>query len=190
MTLWCLQSNQLSDGNDGTGTAMIQPPEPDFGCDDLLLTPLERERYAVQLREFEERMLPGLEVKLKGMSADDEDAYDDILDAESFVEGAIGQLRQALRRAGSISTPEATKADYVRLGSRVLARHGDGSERIYVIGLTLYDLPPPTREVTGTDWGAPVAAALRGKRADEEAVVDAPCGTYVLQVLSVQQPIL
>jgi transcription elongation factor GreA len=156
--------------------------------DDLQLTPEERGRYLKQLHDFEERALPDVRRRRDALvGAGDDDAYDDVVDEESFVLGAIHTLRQALPRAGSISSEEAARADYVRLGSRVLVRYEDGTERRYIIGLTLYDLERPTPELAGTSWGSGVAKALLGRRTGDEAAVEAPTGRYTLRVLSVQQ---
>ena len=154
---------------------------------ELLLTPDERQRYLAQLRDFKERQLPDIERQRLHPESDDQ-VLDDLSDASSFVHGAIGVLERMLPQAGTLSSEAATAADYVRLGSRVRVEHEDGTGEVYVIGLTLYDLPPPKSGSRGVTWDSGVALALRGKRAGETGVVKAPVGRYKLSVLSVEQP--
>ena len=153
---------------------------------ELLLTPDERQRYVAQLRDFKERLLP--DVKRRILNPDDPDALDDLNDEISFVQGTIGVLEKMLPNAGTLSSEAATTAGYVRLGSRVRVRHEDGTEEVFVIGLTLYDLPSPKSGLRGVTWRSGVALALRGKRAGESGVVRAPVGKYELTVLSIEQP--
>jgi transcription elongation GreA/GreB family factor len=155
---------------------------------ELLLTPDERQRYNAQLRDFKERLLPDIQRQRLHPESDDADALDDLNDASSFVLGTIEVLEEMLPRAGTLSSEAAATADYVRLGSRVRVKHQDGTERVYVIGLTLYDLPPRNSGLRGVTWDSGVALALRGKRAGESGVVKAPVGKYKLTVLSIEQP--
>ena len=88
-----------------------------------------------KLRDFKERLLP--DVKRRILNPDDPDALDDLNDEVSFVQGTIGVLEKMLPNAGTLSSEAATTAGYVRLGSRVRVRHEDGTEEVFVIGLTL-----------------------------------------------------
>ena len=155
---------------------------------ELLLTPDERQRYVEQLRDFKKRQLSDIERQKLHLESGDPDALDDLSDASSFVHGAIGVLEKMLPQAGTLSSEAATTADYVRLGSRVRVKHQDGTEEVCVIGLTLYDLPPPKSGLRGVTWDSGLALALLGKRVGESGVVKAPAGKYKLSVLSVEQP--
>ena len=143
---------------------------------DLLLTPEERDWYVNQLRDFKEHKLPELSRRQSELKPGDTDELDDLMEERPLLEGAIRNLERWLSQAGTISTQEAAKSDYARIGSHVLVRKQDGKECTYVIGLTLYDLPGRASGIQGSTWGSGVTNALLGKRAGEDVVVSSPGG--------------
>ncbi|HEY3062987.1 MAG TPA: hypothetical protein VGL99_28780 [Chloroflexota bacterium] len=59
-----------------------------------------------------------------------------------------------------MATADATVAEYVRLGSRVLTLGDDGTQSTYTLGLTLYDLGPVHEHEHGTMWRSSVRRIL------------------------------
>lgn len=100
---------------------------------------------------------------------------------QSFVEGRILELEEYLRKAHIISKSEE-KSDTVILGSTVTVRE-DGygeDEQYFVVGSAEAD--PRKGRISNE---SPLGKALLGKRVGDKAIVRAPAGDIVFEIIAI-----
>ncbi len=98
---------------------------------------------------------------------------------QAFVEGRILELEELLRNAVLI---EGRNDGVVGLGSHVIIREvgSDTTEEYYVVGSA--EAMPSQGKISNE---SPLGKALMGKRVGERAVVQAPDGDLVFEILAV-----
>jgi len=100
---------------------------------------------------------------------------------QSFVEGRILTLEEQLRKAIIIETDHSS--DVVGVGSHVTVQEHDvdAPEEYHVVGSAEAD---PARGKISNE--SPLGSALLGKRVGDKAVVQAPDGDIVFEILSIK----
>lgn len=105
---------------------------------------------------------------------------EDARNEQAFVEGRILELERILSNAVIIE--EGVSRETVGLGSRVTIVEGDEPAEVYhIVGSTEAD---PAKGLISNQ--SPLGRALMGRRAGEEAQVDAPDGTLVFKIVEIQ----
>ena len=100
---------------------------------------------------------------------------------QSFVEGRILELQEKLRNAKIIPT-ERENTGYVTLGSRVKIReHGASTEEEYLL-VGSEEADPRSGRISNE---SPLGRALLGKRVGDRAVVQAPDGDIIFDILEI-----
>ncbi|HHE70671.1 MAG TPA: transcription elongation factor GreA [Chloroflexi bacterium] len=100
---------------------------------------------------------------------------------QSFVEGRILELQEKLRNAEIIPT-ERENTGYVTLGSRVKIReHGASTEEEYLL-VGSEEADPRSGRISNE---SPLGRALLGKRVGDRAVVQAPDGDIIFDILEI-----
>lgn len=106
--------------------------------------------------------------------------YHDAKNEQAHLETKIARLREKI--AAAVVVEEAPVADgVVGFGSTVVVREEDGSERTWRI-VSSHDANPAEGRLSAE---SPVAVALLGRGAGEQASVSLPRGKRTLTVLSV-----
>ena len=106
--------------------------------------------------------------------------YEDAKNEQAFVEGRILTLEKLLKNAVIISAEE--KAGTVRLGSTVVVLTEDGEQEEYTIVGSL-EANPDEGKISNE---SAVGKALLGRRVGEKVEVQAPGGTYTLEILAIK----
>jgi transcription elongation factor GreA len=104
---------------------------------------------------------------------------EDARNEQAFVEGRILMLESTLSNAVIIE--ETGPRDTVGVGSRVTVVEGDGPpETYYIVGSAEAD---PIKGLISNE--SPLGQALMGRKVGEEAVVNAPDGVLVFEIVSI-----
>lgn len=100
---------------------------------------------------------------------------------QSFIEGRIGELSYKIGKAKVID-PNSVSKDVIRFASRVLVENLDTEEEqeYMIVGEDEADIKKGKISVT-----SPLGAALIGKEQGEEAIVQAPGGKRVYEVVDI-----
>jgi len=100
---------------------------------------------------------------------------------QSFLEGRIGEIGYKLGNA-KIIDPETVSKDVVRFASRVLVENLDSEEKIeyMIVGPDEADISKGKISVS-----SPLGSALIGKVPGDEAVLQAPGGKRVYEILEI-----
>lgn len=100
---------------------------------------------------------------------------------QSFIEGRIGELSYKIGKAKVID-PDSVPKDVIRFASRVLVENLDTEEEqeYMIVGEDEADIKKGKISVT-----SPLGAALIGKELGEEAIVQAPGGKRVYEVVDI-----
>ena len=106
--------------------------------------------------------------------------YEDAKNEQAFVEGRILTLEKLLKNAVIISSEETTGT--VRLGSTVMVLTEDGEQEEYTIVGSL-EANPDEGKISNE---SAVGKALLGRRVGEKVEVNAPGGTYTLEILAIR----
>jgi len=105
---------------------------------------------------------------------------EDARNEQAFVEGRILALESMLGSAVIIE--EEGPRETVGLGSRVTVVEGDGPQETYhIVGSAEAD---PAKGLISNE--SPLGQALMGRRVGEKAVVNAPDGVLVFEVVGIQ----
>ena len=105
---------------------------------------------------------------------------EDARNEQAFVEGRILQLEAMLRNAVIIE--EAGPRETVGLGSRVTVVEGDGPPETYhIVGSAEAD---PARGLISNE--SPLGRALMGQKVGGKAIVNAPAGVLVFEIVGIQ----
>lgn len=110
-----------------------------------------------------------------------EDAeYEAAKNEQAFVEGRIQELEILLANARVI---EGTgKSDTVQIGAKVIIREGDNEPEEYII-VGPAEANPRNGRVSNE---SPLGRALMDHRAGDQIKVDAPGGSFIVQLLKVE----
>ncbi|WP_300461158.1 transcription elongation factor GreA [Desulfobacula sp.] len=100
---------------------------------------------------------------------------------QSFLEGRIGEIGYKLGTA-KIIDPETVPKDAVRFACRVLVENVDSEERVeyMIVGPDEADIKLGKISVS-----SPLASALIGKKPGDEAIVQAPGGKRLYEILDI-----
>ncbi|PIE61226.1 MAG: transcription elongation factor GreA [Desulfobacterales bacterium] len=100
---------------------------------------------------------------------------------QSFLEGRIGELSYKVANA-KIIDPDTVPKDVVRFASRVLVENLDSEEEVeyMIVGADEADIKQGKISVS-----SPLGAALIGKEPGEEAIVQAPGGKRVYEIIDI-----
>nr|WP_319395238.1 transcription elongation factor GreA [uncultured Desulfobacter sp.] len=100
---------------------------------------------------------------------------------QSFIEGRIGELSYKIGKAKVID-PNSVPKDVIRFASRVLVENLDTEEEqeYMIVGEDEADIKKGKISVT-----SPLGSALIGKELGEEAIVQAPGGKRVYEVVGI-----
>ena len=109
-----------------------------------------------------------------------EDAeYEAAKNEQAFVEGRIQELEILLANARVID--ESTTADVVQVGTRVTIQDGDANPEVYTI-VGPAEANPRNGRISNE---SPLGRALMDHRVGDSVRVDAPGGSFVVQILKV-----
>ena len=100
---------------------------------------------------------------------------------QSFLEGRIGELSYKVGNAKVID-PNTVPKDVVRFASRVLVENLDSEEEVeyMIVGADEADIKQGKISAS-----SPLGAALIGKEPGEEAVVQAPGGKRIYEIIDI-----
>ncbi|WDP88941.1 MAG: transcription elongation factor GreA [Desulfobacter sp.] len=100
---------------------------------------------------------------------------------QSFLEGRIGELSYKVANA-KIIDPDTVPKDVVRFASRVLVENLDSEEEVeyMIVGADEADIKQGKISVS-----SPLGASLIGKEPGEEAIVQAPGGKRVYEIIDI-----
>ena len=105
---------------------------------------------------------------------------EDARNEQAFVEGRILQLESMLRNAVIIE--QAGPRETVGLGSRVtVVEEGGPPETYHIVGSAEAD---PAQGLISNE--SPLGRALMGQKVGEKAVVNAPAGVLVFEIVGIQ----
>ena len=128
-----------------------------------------RQQVAEQIREARESELDQDEDVVPALEAARE--------SQSFLEGRIQQLEQALANATIIDEDAVQRGDTVQLGSVVVVEQ-EGRARTYQI-VSAIEADAGAGKISDA---SPIGAALLGRRVGETAAVEAPAGRLRLRI--------
>ena len=110
-----------------------------------------------------------------------EDAeYEAAKNEQAFVEGRIQELQDLLANARVIE--QTSKSDTVQVGSKVTIEEDGSSPEIYMI-VGPAEASPRDGRVSNE---SPLGRALMGHRANDKVRVDAPAGSFNVQIVKVE----
>ena len=166
-----------------SGDAPLKVPVP--GGSRNYLTPEGAEALSREIVGLKEEALPRAQADLAALMAAGaaSDAADAARRKVSRLERRVAYLSEMASLA-EVVPPPATGTDRVMFGALVEVREEDGSAREYrIVGID--EARPEDGRVP---WTSPVARALMGKRAGDQATVKLPQGGKRLTVLTVSYP--
>lgn len=138
----------------------------------------ELERLRTQgRREVAEELADTLESE-PGRDSDMVGPLNAVREEQGRVEGRIMEIESILARAEIIDEAAVRKSKTVQVGSTVVVEDGQGGERTYQI-LGGPESDPGEGKIS---LDSPIGAALLGKRAGQQVVVEAPAGTQKLRI--------
>ncbi len=145
---------------------------------DLLFLDLKRHKEVLRpkvVRDIEEARAHG--------DISENSEYEDAKERQSHIEGRIQMLESALARADIIDVTKLPVTDRVVFGTTVVLENVDSGEaRTWrIVGEGEADVASGT-----ISWKSPLAKALIGRSAGEEAVVPAPGGQQVWEIVEVR----
>ncbi|HSO27658.1 MAG TPA: transcription elongation factor GreA [Anaerolineales bacterium] len=129
----------------------------------------------VRRQEVAERLHEALEGGDLGVDPDAE--YEAAKNEQAFVEGRIKELEMLLSQARVVDAPK--DSDTVTVGSKVTILEDGGEEEAYnIVGAAEAD--PRSGRISNE---SPLGKALMGKRVGDEVTVNAPQGSFSVNVL-------
>jgi transcription elongation factor GreA len=110
-----------------------------------------------------------------------EDAeYEAAKNEQAFVEGRIQELQDLLANARVIE--QTTKSDTVQVGSKVTIQEDGGTPESYMI-VGPAEASPRDGRISNE---SPLGRSLMGHRANDKVRVDAPAGSFNVQIVKVE----
>ncbi len=150
--------------------------------------PITKEGYEALKKEFEKlktidrpENIKAIEVARAHGDLSENAEYHAAKERQSFLEGRIGEIGFKLGNA-KIIDPATVPKDMVRFASRVLLENLDSEEEIeyMIVGADEADINKGKISAS-----SPLGSALIGKEPGEEAVVNAPGGKRVYEILDI-----
>ncbi len=150
--------------------------------------PITKQGYAALKKEFErlktiERPdnIKSIEVARAHGDLSENAEYHAAKERQSFLEGRIGEIGYKLGNARIID-PATVPKDTVRFASRVLVENMDSQEEIeyMLVGADEADIKKGKISVS-----SPLGSALIGKQPGDEAVLQAPGGKRVYEIIDI-----
>jgi transcription elongation factor GreA len=151
-------------------------------------TPITKEGYAALKKELERlktierpENIKAIETARAHGDLSENAEYHAAKEKQSFLEGRIGELSYKLGTAKVID-PATVPKDCVRFACRVLVENLDSGEEIeyMIVGPDEADISAGKISVT-----SPLGSALIGKKPGDEAVVQAPGGKRVYEIIDI-----
>ncbi len=151
-------------------------------------TPITKEGYAALKKELERlktierpENIKAIETARAHGDLSENAEYHAAKEKQSFLEGRIGELSYKLGTAKVID-PDSVPKDCVRFACRVLVENLDSGEEIeyMIVGPDEADISAGKISVT-----SPLGSALIGKKPGDEAVVQAPGGKRVYEIIDI-----
>ncbi len=134
------------------------------------LDELKKKRYEISKRIEEAKSLGDLS---------ENHEYHEAREAQSFNEGRLKELEEAIRDA-EIITDQKTKSDIVDLGSKITVKNGGQEKHFIVVGSQEAD--PASGKISNE---SPIGRAFLGKKAGEKVEVETPGGKTEYKIISV-----
>ncbi len=150
--------------------------------------PITKQGYEVLKKEFQKlktidrpENIKAIEVARAHGDLSENAEYHAAKERQSFLEGRIGEIGYKLGNA-KIIDPATVPKDVVRFANRVLLENLDSEEEIeyMIVGPDEADIKQGKISVS-----SPVGLALLGKRPGDEAVVQAPGGKRVYEIIDI-----
>lgn len=107
--------------------------------------------------------------------------YEEAKNEQGFVEGRILELENIIASA-TIIDPDTLPTDSVQLGSRVIVRHRDGREDLYII-VGSAEADPSEGKIS---YVSPVGGALLGRHVGDIVEVPVPAGMRQLTIVEIK----
>ncbi|MFA5903210.1 MAG: transcription elongation factor GreA [Desulfobacula sp.] len=150
--------------------------------------PITKEGYAVLKKELERlktierpETIKSIEIARAHGDLSENAEYHAAKERQSFLEGRIGELSYKIGNA-KIIDPSTVPKDAVRFASRVLVENLDSEEKVeyMIVGPDEADIKQGKISVS-----SPLGSALLGKKPGDEAVLQAPGGKRVYEILEI-----
>lgn len=150
--------------------------------------PVTKQGFAALKKELEKlktvdrpEIIKAIEVARAHGDLSENAEYHAAKERQSFIEGRIGELSYKIGNAKVID-PDSVAKDVVRFASRVLVENLDTEEEqeYMIVGEDEADIKKGKISVS-----SPLGSALIGKELGEEAIVQAPGGKRVYEVVDI-----
>jgi transcription elongation factor GreA len=150
--------------------------------------PVTKQGFATLKKELERlktvdrpEIIKAIEVARAHGDLSENAEYHAAKERQSFIEGRIGELSYKIGKAKVID-PDSVPKDVIRFASRVLVENLDTEEEqeYMIVGEDEADIKKGKISVT-----SPLGSALIGKEQGEEAIVQAPGGKRVYEVVDI-----
>ncbi len=150
--------------------------------------PITKEGYAVLKKELERlktterpETIRSIETARAHGDLKENAEYHAAKERQSFLEGRIGELSYKIGNA-KIIDPSSVPKDAVRFASKVLVENLDSEEKVeyMIVGPDEADIKQGKISVS-----SPLGSALLGKKPGDEAVLQAPGGKRVYEILEI-----
>ncbi len=150
--------------------------------------PITKQGYAILKKEFERlktierpENIKAIETARAHGDLSENAEYHAAKERQSFLEGRIGEIGYKLGNARVID-PETVSKDYVKFANRVLVENLNSQEEMeyMIVGQDEADIKQGKISVS-----SPLGKALLGKEPGEEAIVEAPGGKRVYEIIDI-----
>ena len=150
--------------------------------------PVTKQGFATLKKELERlktvdrpEVIKAIEVARAHGDLSENAEYHAAKERQSFIEGRIGELSYKIGNAKVID-PDSVAKDVVRFASRVLVENLDTEEEqeYMIVGEDEADIKKGKISVS-----SPLGSALIGKRLGEEAILQAPGGKRIYEVVDI-----
>ena len=150
--------------------------------------PVTKEGFASLKKELEKlktvdrpEIIKAIEVARAHGDLSENAEYHAAKERQSFIEGRIGELSYKIGNAKVID-PDSVSKDVVRFASRVVVENLDSEEELeyMIVGEDEADIKKGKISVT-----SPLGAALIGKVPGDEAIIQAPGGKRVYEIVDI-----
>ena len=150
--------------------------------------PVTKQGFATLKKELERlktvdrpEIIKAIEVARAHGDLSENAEYHAAKERQSFIEGSIGELSYKIGNAKVID-PDSVAKDVVRFASRVLVENLDTEEEqeYMIVGEDEADIKKGKISVS-----SPLGSALIGKRLGEEAILQAPGGKRIYEVVDI-----
>jgi len=150
--------------------------------------PITKEGYAALKKELKRlktterpETIKSIEIARAHGDLSENAEYHAAKERQSFLEGRIGELSYKIGNA-KIIDPLTVPKDFVRFASRVRVENMDSEEKVeyMIVGPDEADIKQGKISVS-----SPLGSALLGKKPGDEAVLQAPGGKRVYEILEI-----